>query len=530
MQIRIESRNRQPVDAPVATIEKFQQNTIAQANLWAQKLQDNPDQLADVEQLIDTHYRQGAGQLVAGLLVLVTSGSQMDEHVKNVRENAALPLRSPQACTRKIQLLCGLVLWVSTIYCAPRRNKNTDPSEQLVGLYPELAALGMGKGCSPALQYKVARLVALSPSIAAAHKELRREGIKLDKKAVRRIAEQLGQQLLELRRRELLAWRGGWLSAGNEFAGRRVAVQIDGGRVRLRENKKRQKSKNRKKGSRPKFDTPWREPKVLIIFEFNEQGKMIKKERQPLIDGTLQGPDHLAELVAFHLHRLGVARAESVVFISDGARWIWDRLAWIEKRAGLDRSKTVHVLDFCHATHHISLALSHLGYSSAVRRKRYVELRRLLHRSRYDEVVRKLTERAKQQKLGEDHDVWTEIRYLERHGSEGHLSYATYRRRGLPSGSGAIESTIRRVINLRLKSNAMFWLEENAEGVFALRASLLCDRWESTLSRLRGAMARDRRIAWQWNAADMTNLKPDETISPPPPKTPENQQHLALAV
>ena len=126
--------------------------------------------------------------------------------------------------------------------------------------------------------------------------------------------------------------------------------------------------------------------------------------------------------------------------------------------------------------------------------------------------------------------MWTEIRYLERHGSEGHLSYATYRRRGLPSGSGAIESTIRRVINLRLKSNAMFWLEENAEGVFALRASLLCDRWESTLSRLRGAMARDRRIAWRWNAADMTNLKPDETISPPPPKTPENQQHLALAV
>ena len=66
-----------------------------------------------------------------------------------------------------------------------------DSTEQLVGLYPELAALGIGKGCSPALQYKVARLVALSPSIDAARKELRREGIVLDKKTVRRIAEQL---------------------------------------------------------------------------------------------------------------------------------------------------------------------------------------------------------------------------------------------------------------------------------------------------------------------------------------------------
>ena len=122
-------------------------------------------------------------------------------------------------------------------------------------------------------------------------------------------------------------------------AGRRVAVQIDGGRVRLRENRKPRKKGKRKKGTRQKFETPWREPKALIIFEFNDQGKMVKKERQPLIDGTLLGPDHLAELVAFHLHRLGVAQAETVVFISDGARWIWDRLEWIEKRAGLDRAE-----------------------------------------------------------------------------------------------------------------------------------------------------------------------------------------------
>jgi len=344
------------------------------------------------------------------------------------------------------------------------------------------------------------------------------------------MAEQLGQQLLELRRRELFAWREGWLPAGNDFAGRRVAVQIDGGRVRLRENKKRKKNSKKKKGARQKFDTPWREPKALIIFEFNEQGKMVKKGRQPLIDGTLLGPDHLAELVAFHLHRLGVAQAEMVVFISDGARWIWDRLEWIEKRAGLDRTKTVHVLDFCHAAHHIGLALSHLGYTSAVRRKRYVELRGLLHRSRYDEVVSKLTERAKQQKLAEHHAVWTEIRYLERHGSERHLRYATFRRRGIPCGSGAIESTIRRVINLRLKSNAIYWLSENAEGVFAIRALLLCDRWDETLSRVRRTMARDRRIAWQWRAPDLTKLNADEPVLPPSPKAQEKLQLPALAM
>jgi hypothetical protein len=42
----------------------------------------------------------------------------------------------------------------------------------------------------------VARTIALSPSIEVARKEPQREGIVLDKKTVRRIAEQLGQQLL----------------------------------------------------------------------------------------------------------------------------------------------------------------------------------------------------------------------------------------------------------------------------------------------------------------------------------------------
>ena len=35
--------------------------------------------------------------------------------------------------------------------------------------------------------------------------------------------------------------------------------------------------------------------------------------------------------------------------------------AGIGRRAGLDSSKTIHALDFCHAAHHISLALAALG-------------------------------------------------------------------------------------------------------------------------------------------------------------------------
>ena len=128
------------------------------------------------------------------------------------------------------------------------------------------------------------------------------------------------------------------------------------------------------------------------------------------------------------------------------------------------------------------------------------------------------------------HEATQAISYLRRHGEYGYLQYLRCKRHRITRGSGAIESTIRRVINLRLKSNATYWLEENAEGVFALRALLLCDRWETTLTRLRGAMARDRRISWQWDAPDLANLKADQKISPPSTQPQANQQHPALAL
>ena len=89
----------------------------------------------------------------------------------------------------------------------------------------------------------------------------------------------------------------------------------------------------------------------------------MEKHTHPLIDGTFEGPDELAELVAMHLHRLGAAQAESITFVSDGATWIWDRIAMIVSLAKVEHVPIHEVLDNCHAAHHISLALAALGLS-----------------------------------------------------------------------------------------------------------------------------------------------------------------------
>lgn len=57
------------------------------------------------------------------------------------------------------------------------------------------------------------------------------------------------------------------------------------------------------------------------------------------------------------------------------------------------------------------------------------------------------------------------------------LRYAPFRKRGLAIGSGAVESSVRRVINLRLKGSSTFWTEEHAEGVLHLRAPAKSGRW-----------------------------------------------------
>ena len=364
------------------------------------------------------------------------------------------------------------------------------------------------------MQAEVGRLVGLMP-IEQARAELARRGLELDEKAVRRIAGELGAQMLATRTRDLMHFRAGELPAGTEFAGKRVAVEIDGGRVRVRTVIKTVQVSGQRK--RKPFRVEWREPKVVILFETDEKGRMVKGSR-PVIDGTLQGPDVLIELVAFHLHRLGGARALVVTFAADGAPWIWARLDWVIACVKLEPARVVEVLDWCHAVHHLSLALAALGLGENRRAAEYSRLRTFLKAGQSRIVIEELEALAVGQP--DDSAVWRELGYLTKHSEAGRLRYNCFRYRGVPLGSGAIESTIRRVINLRLKGTSIFWTEENGEAVFQLRAAVVSGRWEEILDHTREAMARDRRTDWRCEPpaclAELKALEDDDEGSTQP--------------
>jgi hypothetical protein len=430
-----------------------------------------------------------------------------------VADQAARPLRAAEMRPLTVRLLGGLVLFLATLYCGPKLRTGKGRSREGAGLYPELAVLGFSEGSSPALASRVSRQTALLSSYEVARDALAEDGVSLDIKEVHRISRQLGAEMLTTRRRDLERYRAGELPAGQELRGKRVGVAIDGGRVRTRVLIRKQKGKGKGKKQRRKLRVEWREPKLLILFELDQQGRM-KRGSRPWIDGTFQGPNECLELLALHLHRLGAAEAQVVVFLSDGAPWIWDRLAWVEKRVGLQAGQVVRVLDCCHAVHQLSLALEQLQLTKEERQRRYRELRHKLRAGQASTVTAALSLLAEDQPA--DAPVWTHIRYLEKHAEEGHLRYALFRRRRLPLGSGAIESAIRRVVNLRLKGNGITWYEKNAEGMLALRAAALTRRWQETLEHVRETMACDRRLDWEWTSPDMpAELKAGIAIKPP---------------
>ncbi len=161
------------------------------------------------------------------------------------------------------------------------------------------------------------------------------------------------------------------------------------------------------------------------------------------------------------------------------------------------------VLDCCHAAHHISLALATLGLTDKERMPQYRQHRTLLRNGQWRRVVDDLTDLA--ELSPGNAKLQTEIAYLTRHGEAGRLKYPTFPACGLPLGSGAIESSIRRVINRRLKGNGIFWREAHAEAMLQVRAQVLTGRWDERMAAKRRHLRYDGRLDWCWDLQPMNS-------------------------
>lgn len=262
------------------------------------------------------------------------------------------------------------------------------------------------------------------------------------------------------------------LSCSGQTNGKRCAVSVDGGRIRIRTNKKGKKTaKNRRR-----FKADWREPKLLHIWLLEEDGT-IWREFRPWIDGTLNGADAVFMLLGYYLSALEITLAAQVLFIADGAPWIWNRIPALIEKLGIDPRKVYQIVDFYHAVEHLNTVAKLCRRWPEKRRRQWVSrLKRYLWQGKNEQVVAAVKEicRGRNGKL-----IARERKYFENNSNR--MKFAAARRKKLPIGSGPMESAIRRVINLRMKGNGIFWLEENAEAMIMLRSYYKAGRWDNIL-------------------------------------------------
>lgn len=384
-----------------------------------------------------------------------------------------------------VRLSGGGVLRLKTPYYRPNRKglvgrPRTKRGPDGTGCYPVLERLGIRDGVTPLTRSKISRQIVQCGSYAEALDQLRSDGLELDVSTLVRVAVATGSAALERRDQQVLRALDQPLPDRSLVDGQRIRVSVDGGRSRTRQT---HTERRKKKNGRRAFEVPWREPRLITIDVLTEDGKL-DPTVSPIYEVDLGNADQVFDLLAGLLRLIGAHKASEIVFVSDGADWIWDRVDRLEERAGLDPERVHKVLDFYHASEHISDALKACKNLSETERKALHKslCRTLLEPEGIDLVIGELSALARGRR---GKRVNREIRYLRKHVR--HMQYAAWKTANVPIGSGVVESAIRRVINLRFKAASTFWREDHLAALLYLRCALKAGRWDDLITaHLRG--------------------------------------------
>lgn len=432
----------------------------------------SPSSFTDAERELHRVTRAVATRVTEQVVQAISDDAASREIASlRIAEKAAdrsIKVRKERGRETDVRTLGGDYIRVKTPYmrAVPRGGGAKVRGKQGTGVYPVLDMLGILGRSTPALRLQVAHAVAEANSVTAAREVLEQGGTKIDHKAALRLTYLVCDDALSAREKAMAATRSG--NDEGEFVGKRVAVAIDGGRVNIR----RRVAGRPKKGGRKRFVSEWREPKVLTVYVLDDEGKRDKRHRV-VIDGTLGDANAAFELLTFHLRRLGVHHAEQVVFLGDGAKWIWGRTNGVRDALGLRTDQFAEVVDYYHVVERLTaLAASKKRWSEDQRSVWVDEQKSRLMGNDVEAVEAAALGLVKRDAAARKKEAAYWGRNRER------LRYESFQEQSLPIGSGAVESAVRRVVNLRMKSASVLWTEEHAEGILHLRAQAKAGRWD----------------------------------------------------
>lgn len=449
--------------------QNFKEKLIEKESDLLKKLEEGD--FRSFEKALQESCDEFANSLTQSVIEEAVNSPELEKKAKEVAEVKRLYLRKTSV---EIYIWTGSKIRIPSYYGSPKPNHTRKKRSRRrkcgpngTGYQVLLYYWGFLGKASPGCYSLLGLLTVLCPSLDLVVKLLEQQGIKINSKTVRRIALDLGKKSMKYR--VLLN-----LKQGENLAGKRVIISVDGGRTRIRKLKKpttQQVDKQSIKHS--KFDTPWKEPKLLVIQELQADGSM-SKTSFPIYDTVLGSANAVFSLLADYLKQLNLKAADLVLFIGDGAKWIWNRTEKMFKDLGLKAGQYIEAIDYYHAVQQLYKTVEALPAKNLKEIDKSSLIEQLKNQL-WNGQIAALTKRVKQLGKGNLPKVNSLVNYFAKRPKL--FNYSRLKELDLPCGSGIVESAIRRIINLRFKSPSSFWLPKNVEPLMYLRGVALAGRW-----------------------------------------------------
>jgi len=257
-----------------------------------------------------------------------------------------------------------------------------------------------------------------------------------------------------------------------EIQGIKIVISVDGGRIRIRQDKNGSKTKKHRK----RYSTDWREPKLLCIYFLCKNGE-IDRSIPSVLDGTMAHVDEIFKMLCDYMSMLSINSETEVLFISDGADCLWRRVHLVEQVVRNKGGRFYCLLDYYHMKGYLhEMAGAAKAWTQKKRKQWIAQMTKFLfsgNKVSFEREVKSLQKNSRRKRV-----LRTAGNYLLKHSLAGHMNYGQARLRKFPIGSGVIESTVRRVVNLRLKGASVYWKESMAEDMLLLRCIYKAMRWK----------------------------------------------------
>jgi len=222
-----------------------------------------------------------------------------------------------------------------------------------------------------------------------------------------------------------------------------------------------------------------REAKLGAVFtqtKTDEAGLPVRDHASTTYAGSFEPAADFGLRIRAEARRRGLGRAARLVFIGDGAAWIWEL-------ARVNFPAAILILDLYHALERLhELCAGLYGKDSPGAARMAQSWTAMLKNDQIGEMLVLARQRLADLELPPDDPLAKQIAYFENHQDK--MRYKTYRNQGLFYGSGVVEGGCKSVIGQRLKESGMFWTEAGATSVLNLRLALKSNRWDECWNRL----------------------------------------------